>query len=156
MKTIIKKSLIASAAALIFSAPAWAYTDNVAGLDLQLNNRVTLGSAWRIESRDPDLVAISKGGRANSNNDDDGNLAFDTGDVVSAAAKITSDLTLSKGNFGLFVRGRYLFNPRLTDHDFFHPANYYTPDAFDPGYGTDPTGHVSVQPRPDHRHNNPK
>src|SRR3546814_9016191 len=98
MKTIIKKSLIASAAALIFSAPAWAYTDNVAGLDLQLNNRVTLGSAWRIESRDPDLVAISKGGRANSNNDDDGNLAFDKGDVVSAAAKITSDLTLSKGN----------------------------------------------------------
>src|SRR3546814_9720892 len=106
MKTIIKKSLIASAAALIFSAPAWAYTDNIAGLDLQLNNRVTLGSAWRIESRDPDLVAISKGGRANSNNDDDGNLAFDKGDVVSAAAKITSDLTLSKGNFGLFVRGR--------------------------------------------------
>src|SRR3546814_7598782 len=102
MKTIIKKSLIASAAALIFSAPAWAYTDNVAGLDLQLNNRVTLGSAWRIESRDPDLVAISKGGRANSNNDDDGNLAFDKGDVVRSEEHTSELQSLMRISYAVF------------------------------------------------------
>lgn len=144
MKTTMQKTLIASAAALLSSAPALAYTDEVAGLNLELNNRITIGSAWRIESRDPDLVAVSKGGRAYSNNDDDGDLAFDAGQVVSAAAKLTSDLTLSKNNFGLFVRGSYLFNERLHNYDFFDPANYYTPGAVDPGYGVAPSGNVSV------------
>src|SRR3546814_21099173 len=99
-----------------------------------------------------DALPICKGGRANSNDDDDGNLAFDKGDVVSAAAKITADLTLSKGNFVLFVRGSYLFNQRLNDHDFFNPDNYYTPGAFDPGYGTAPSGNVSVAPISEYRH----
>lgn len=151
MKTTMNKSLIASAIALSFSAPVWAYTDNIDGIDLQLNNRVTIGSAWRVESRDPNLVSVSKGGRAYSNNDDDGNLAFDKGDVVSAAAKITSDLTLSKGDFGLFVRGSYLFNDRLNNYNFFNPDNYYTPGAFDPGYGTAPSGNVSVAPISEYR-----
>src|SRR3546814_1055861 len=61
-------------------------------------------------------------------------------------------LTLSKGNFGLFVRGSYLFNQRLNDHDFFNPDNYYTPGAFDPGYGTAPSGNVSVAPISEYRH----
>src|SRR3546814_11455735 len=61
-------------------------------------------------------------------------------------------LTLSKGNFGLFVRGSYLFNQRLNDHDFFNPDNYYTPGAFDPGYGTAPSGNVSVAPSSEYSH----
>jgi hypothetical protein len=151
MKTTMNKTLISSAIALSFSAPLFAYDDTIAGVGLQLNNRITIGSAWRLESRDADLVSVSKGGRAYSNNDDDGNLAFGKGDVVSAAAKITSDLTLSKSDFGVFVRGSYLFNQRLDDHRFFDADNYYTPGAFDPGYGTAPSGNVSVAPISEYR-----
>lgn len=147
----MKKNLIASAVALAFTAPAMAYTDTVGGVDLQLNNRVTVGGAWRVESRDPNLISISKGGRANSNNDDDGDLAFDKGDIVSAAAKITSDLTITKKDFGIFVRGSYLFNQTLNNHSFFDSDNYYTPGAFDPGYGTAPSGNVSVAPYSEYR-----
>ncbi|NKF24067.1 DUF1302 domain-containing protein [Solimonas marina] len=141
----MKKNLIASAVALVFATPVMAYTDTVSGVDLQLNSRITLGGAWRLESRDPKLIGISKGGNAYSNNDDDGNLAFGKGDLVSSAAKITSDLTLTKGDFGLFVRGSYLFNEKLNNKkDFFNADNFYTPGAVDPGYGVAPSGNVSV------------
>lgn len=94
---IDKKNLIAAAAALLFAGPALAYTDEIHGISLQLDNRVTIGSAWRTESRDPDRIGIANGGNAYSTNGDDGDLAFDAGKIVSAAAKITSDLTLTKG-----------------------------------------------------------
>ncbi|MGH8444628.1 MAG: DUF1302 domain-containing protein [Solimonas sp.] len=145
---MIKKNLIASAASLLFVAPAFAYTDEVQGISLQLDNRVTVGSAWRTESRDPDLVGIANGGRAYSTNGDDGNLDFDAGKIVSAAAKITSDLTLTRGKYGVFVRGSYLFNDRLHNYDFFNKDNYYNLPAgtADPGYGQTPTNRRSVAP----------
>jgi hypothetical protein len=140
---MINKTLIAIAAA------SFAATSGVAtasDFDFRLDNRFTLGAAWRAESRDPDLVGIGNGGRAYSTNGDDGNLAFDSGDVVSAAAKLTSDLTLTKGDFGVFVRGNYVFNQTLNDFEPFNADNYYTPGAIDPGVGLTPTGRPSEVP----------
>ncbi|MES0873787.1 DUF1302 domain-containing protein [Sinimarinibacterium thermocellulolyticum] len=130
------------------SGSAFALSTQLAGLDVQLDNKLSLGAAWRVESRDPQLVGRGNGGLAFSTNGDDGNLAFDTGDVVATAAKITSDLTLSKGSFGVFLRGSYLFDARLYDHDFFNPNNYYTPTpgAPDVGVGLTPTGRPSEVP----------
>lgn len=150
---IDKKNLIAAAASLLFATPALAYTDEIHGLSLQLDSRVTIGSAWRTESRDPDRIGIANGGNAYSTNGDDGDLAFDAGKIVSAAAKITSDLTLTKGKYGVFVRGSYLFNDRLHNYDFFNENNYYkTPIG--PGYGLTPDGRVSVAPYSEYRSKN--
>lgn len=140
---MIKKTLIAIAAASFSAASGVA---GASDLSFHLDNRFTLGAAWRAESRDPNLVGIGNGGRAYSTNGDDGNLAFDAGDVVSAAAKLTSDLTLTKGDYGLFVRGNYVFNQTLNDFEPFNADNYYVPGAIDPGVGVTPTGRPSEVP----------
>lgn len=146
----MKRTLIALAAAAVVSAggTASALSTELAGVDVRLDNKLSLGAAWRVESRSDTLVGRGNGGQAFSTNGDDGNLAFDSGDVVAAAAKITSDLTLSKGNFGVFLRGTYLFDQRLNDYDFFNPDNYYTPTpgAPDVGVGLTPTGRPSEVP----------
>ncbi|WP_281783131.1 DUF1302 domain-containing protein [Sinimarinibacterium flocculans] len=133
----MKRTLIALAAAALVSAggTASALSTELAGVDVRLDNKLSLGAAWRVESRSDTLVGRGNGGQAFSTNGDDGNLAFDSGDVVAAAAKITSDLTLSKGNFGVFLRGTYLFDQRLNDYDFFNADNYYTPTPGAPDVG---------------------
>lgn len=137
-----RKTLIALAAAGCFgSAPAMALEGSFWGLDAQLDSRLTAGASWRMEARDSKRVGISNGGRASSTNGDDGNLAFDNGDMVAAAFKINSDLTLSRGNFGVFVRGSYLFDANLNDHQFFNPDNYATTAT---GPGMTATGRPSV------------
>ena len=146
----MKRHLIALAAIALggASGSAVALSTSLAGLDVRLDNKVSLGAAWRVESRDLQYVGRGNGGRGFSTNGDDGNLAFDSGDVVAAAAKITSDLTLTKGNFGVFLRGTYLFDGRLEDYDFFNPNNYYTPTpgAPDVGVGLTPSGRPSEVP----------
>lgn len=146
----MKRTLIALAATALVSAGGTvsALSTELAGVDVRLDNKLSLGAAWRVESRSDTLVGRGNGGQAFSTNGDDGNLAFDSGDVVAAAAKITSDLTLSKGNFGVFLRGTYLFDQRLNDYDFFNPDNYYTPTpgAPDVGVGLTPTGRPSEVP----------
>ncbi len=133
----MKRTLIALAATALVSAggTASALSTELAGVDVRLDNKLSLGAAWRVESRSDTLVGRGNGGQAFSTNGDDGNLAFDSGDVGAAAAKITSDLTLSKGNFGVFLRGTYLFDQRLNDYDFFNPDNYYTPTPGAPDVG---------------------
>lgn len=151
-----KKTLMALALAAGFTVtPALALDYELFGMPLQLDNRVTVGGAWRMEGRDANRIGIANGGNAYSTNGDDGNLAFDNGDLVAAAAKLTSDLTLSRGNFGIFLRGSYLFDANLHDHDFFNADNYYTtPSA--PGVGLTPTGRASVAPISEYRYRNKK
>ena len=122
VRNILKLSALACGVAASFGATA--YTDNIDGITLDLQNKFSFGTAWRVQSQSPDLVSIANGGKEYSNNKDDGNLAFNRGDVVSSVEKITSDITLSHGNFGLFARGSAFFNNQLHNEDFFNPADY--------------------------------
>jgi hypothetical protein len=127
MNPTYKKKLVslAAAAAFVQVLPAQAFNDTLkGGIDLTLQNKLSVGAAMRVQSRDDGLVGIGNGGTAFSTNGDDGNLAFDRGDVVSAAAKLTSDLTLTKGNWGAFFRGSYVFNNRLHNYDFYDINDY--------------------------------
>ncbi|MEQ1440157.1 DUF1302 family protein [Fontimonas sp. SYSU GA230001] len=66
-----------------------------------------------------------------SMNGDDGNLNYDRHDLTQAPLKLTSDLTLGLGNFGLFVRGLYFHdfvNRRFTE---FHPNEINSANALD-------------------------
>jgi hypothetical protein len=119
-------------------------------IDAVMNNTVTLGASWRIEERSDDLVGksnlnpsvcsgpyqscqglhrlqnfpaqrlASAPGMA-SINFDDGNLNYDKGDITQAPFKLSQDLTLSFGDYGIFVRGLGIFD-LLNDDDF---ENYY-------------------------------
>lgn len=70
---------------------------------------LSVGAAWRVESRDADLIGVSHGGRRSHVNGDDGNSNYDTG-FISQLAKVTHEVDLNCKNFGLFVRGNYFYD----------------------------------------------
>jgi len=49
-------------------------------------------------------------------NADDGNLNYDKGDLVQAPLKVTQDLTLSLGDWGLFLKGLFFYD--FVNNDF--------------------------------------
>jgi Protein of unknown function (DUF1302) len=75
---------------------------------------LSYGQAWRIQSRDCDLVAIADGGCGRSPNIDDGNLNYGTG-MYSRAFKAVSELSLNYKNMGAFVRGSALLDDAADD-----------------------------------------
>ncbi|MDF2760783.1 MAG: hypothetical protein K0S99_3418, partial [Thermomicrobiales bacterium] len=80
-----------------------------------LDTTVTLGASLRVQDRDPDLIGVVNGGRANSINGDDGNLNFDKGDLTSLAANVTHELDVTWRNFGFFGRVFYFYDAAIMD-----------------------------------------
>jgi hypothetical protein len=120
--------LTALACGCLATFGASAYTEERNGVTIELENKVTVGAAVRVQGRDPSLIGIANGGRSYSTNKDDGDLAFDRGDITSSVAKLTSDLTISKGHFGFFARGSAFFNDALYNKDdFFTNGRSYSP-----------------------------
>ncbi|WP_243393499.1 DUF1302 domain-containing protein [Solimonas fluminis] len=54
-------------------------------------------------------------------NADDGNWNYDKGDLAQAPLKVTQDLTLSMGDFGIFVKGLYFYDFVNNDFTEYHP-----------------------------------
>jgi hypothetical protein len=128
--TGLRKSAIALAAAALgcsFAPVAQAFDYSSDGLDLRVDSKLTVGAAWRVSARDKKDIGISNGGESYSTNNDDGDLAFDKGDLVESPIKLTSDATLTYGNYGLFVRGSYVYDPTLEQKKYFNPDNYGQP-----------------------------
>ncbi|MDP3858676.1 MAG: DUF1302 domain-containing protein [Stagnimonas sp.] len=109
---------------LLAGGQAFALDYEWQGVHAQLDSKITAYSVWRVEKRDQNLIGIANGGKAFSTNGDDGNLAWDNGDVVSSGFKLTSDLSLTYGDYGLFTRGNFGWNPTLSNGDLFDPADY--------------------------------
>jgi len=82
-----------------------------------LDTRVTLGASLRVQDRDPDLIGVVNGGRANSINVDDGDLNFDKGDLTSLSAQVTHELDVSWRNFGFFGRLFYFYDAAIMNID---------------------------------------
>ena len=93
------------------------------GGDVQgsIDTTVSLGASMRTEDADPALFGISNGGTSRSVNDDDGNQNYQSGDLVSVAAKATHDLELRRKNIGLFSRVTYFYDFQAADDDFLGP-----------------------------------
>jgi hypothetical protein len=124
-----KLSLAALVAGLA-SAPTHALDWTFGDWSLRSDTKITAGVGVRTESRADDLVGIGNGGTMNSTNYDDGDLAFDPGDVVISALKLNTDLSVTYGEWGVFARAKYLFDPMLSrKDDFFNEANYNPPNA---------------------------
>ncbi|HSW11420.1 MAG TPA: DUF1302 family protein [Solimonas sp.] len=70
-------------------------------------------------------------------NADDGNWNYGKGDLTQAPLKITQDLTLSMGDYGIFVKGLYFYDFVNNDFREYHP-NRITSD------NVEQVGNVSV------------
>ena len=97
-----------------------------------VDTTVSYGASWRVEDRDDRLV-----GKANinplvgalpfeqrlaapgrwSNNSDNGNLNYDKGDLISNAAKFTSDIAFSYKDWGGFFRVTGFYDFENADND---------------------------------------
>ncbi len=117
----------ALAAALLAAPVAQAFDFEHAGFAGTLDSRFTTGMTWRIADRDPQLIGIANGGTAFSTNGDDGNLAFGQGELVDSTVRLTSELSVTRGNFGFFTRGVFGYNPTVSDAALFNPADYRGP-----------------------------
>ena len=105
-----------------FSASALNY--DYEGIGFTLDTRLSTSVVVRASNPSPLIVGIANGGKAYSVNADDGDLNYKKGDVTQFTNSITSDLTVTWKNFGLFARGNYLYDPTLADKNFFDPADF--------------------------------
>ena len=81
---------------LLQTPPARAIEFGDGELQGSLGTTITHGVTIRVEDRDPELAADTNG--------NDGDLNYDRG-IVSNTSKITTDLDVRRGDFGVFVRG---------------------------------------------------
>jgi hypothetical protein len=105
-------AILAGAASL----PAWAveFSTKSGSVTGSWDTTISYGQAWRIQSRDCNLVAVANGGCGRSPNIDDGNLNYGTG-LFSRALKVTSEVSLTSGDFGAFIRGSLLYDKDAED-----------------------------------------
>ena len=127
MKSFIR--LAAVAAGVMFAGSAGAIEFEMGGATGTVSTKISVGAAMRMEDPDRDRIGIGntvdgKRGRAFSTNGDDGNLAWEKNDIVASAMKLTSDISLTMGDYGLFVRGSGIYNQAMEDADLFNPADY--------------------------------
>ena len=109
---------------MLVAGAAGAIEFDMGGTAVTVSNKLSIGASMRMEDPDPDLIGIGNGGNAFSTNGDDGNLAWEKNDLVASAIKLTSDVSMSWGDYGLFVRGSGLYNMAMEDADLFDPADY--------------------------------
>ena len=83
-----------------------------------------MGAAMRVSERDELLFSRGNGGKALSFNNDDGNLNYDRGDLVSLSAKVNHELQLNLespgAELGLFGRVLYFYDHVVADGDTEH------------------------------------
>lgn len=113
-----------------FSQSLMAFETQWGDMSLRLDSSVTIGSAWRVESPNPNLIAQSNGGKGFSSNSDDGNLAFGKGDPVVSGMKLTSDLTFNYASVGLFLRGYYRYDRVGNSKSYFNSEFYQGPPQY--------------------------
>lgn len=127
--------LLASCA---LTLPALAAEFQWGDIEGSFNSQISIGASWRMESQDPRLVTFgnrpdiagSLTAGASTGTADDGNANFDDGEVYSLILKGVHDLELRKGDFGVFLRGKYWYDEELANGNrvIGNSANQYTPN----------------------------
>lgn len=123
--------LTALAALPLFAATAHAVSFKLGSLAGNFDTTSSAGATLRMEDPDPTRIAIVNGGAARTANEDDGDLNYGKGDVISAVAKATHDLEMGKEAFGAFVRATYFTDFRNDGPVETSGARYFGPQAQD-------------------------
>jgi len=109
-----------------------AETFEVGGVAGSFDSTISLGATVRMEDPDPSRIGIANGGTARTVNEDEGDINFGRGDVLSAAVKMTHDLEISWKDFGLFGRYTYFYDGETNGRDVQTAGDqYFGPRAKD-------------------------
>jgi len=113
MKPLGQKKYLALAMPLLMAAQAQGAEFNLGAIEGSLNSQLSMGSSWRVEQQDPDLL---RGINGASSNNDDSNNNYQDGDAFSQIFKGNHDLQFSYQNFGGVVRGKYWYDSALANN----------------------------------------
>ena len=120
-------------AASVLAMPAVAGEFQWGDWEGSFNSQISLGSSWRMSEIEPLLVTPGSApglGTASTGTADDGDLNYEDGDIYSLILKGVHDFELRKGDFGLFLRGKYWYDQELENGKRPHgtSSNLYTPN----------------------------
>jgi len=104
-----RKKYLAMAIPLAMSLQAHGFEFYSGGIEGSFDSEISLGSSWRVEEQDTQLLQ--------NGNFEDGNANFKKGDAFSQIFKGSHDLQVSYQNFGGFVRGKYWYDTALNDNN---------------------------------------
>ncbi|ROH90875.1 DUF1302 family protein [Stagnimonas aquatica] len=170
MRTHRRPSTLLAALALALSAgSAQAVNLNFESLGIEgtLNNTVTVGAQWRMETRSGDLVGkanlnqgvcrgvyqscqglfkdqiypseqLARSPGAASMRTDNGNLNYDRYDMTQGGVRLTQDITLNKGDFGFFARAISFYDVLNDQKKDYYPSLITTDNAGRVGITGDP------------------
>lgn len=85
---------------------------------ISFDSTFSAGILVRTQARDPRVVGIVNGGTARSVNEDNGNLNYDKGEIVSELLKASHDFEIAYGKTGLFARFGYYKDIAASNKDF--------------------------------------
>lgn len=140
-----------ASALLALSATSTQAANFTVGEDVEVvfDSTFSYGASWRAEDRNWDTIAKANHPRFNwtgynaasniiypsseiwaqpggySANGDAGNLNYDKGDLFSSLFKGTHELSITKGDFGMFTRFMYFYDTALMDNkgDYTNPVS---------------------------------
>lgn len=113
-------SAAAFAAALMASSPATAVDGKIGDIDISIDTTVTAGMSMRVSHQDCVNISPTNGGCASAGgftrsiNQDNGNLNFKRGDLISANIKAIVDISADWDDFGVFLRPRAFYDAVYT------------------------------------------
>lgn len=129
---LVPLAMIATSAAL-WAAPAAAFDISLGEWQGNWSTTLSVGSSWRAEGSDSELVHPGDGALVGITNgrggsiSDGGNLNYGNGDRFSTIGKFVTDVALSKGSMGGLLRAKAWYDQALEDEDvrFGNQANGY-------------------------------
>lgn len=111
-----RKKLLAVAVPMLMISQAHSAQFDVGEVGVTLDSSFSIGSSWRMEKQNSNLLDYVNSGSADANTSNDGNLNYKEGDAFSQIFKGNHDLQLSYKNFGAFVRGKYWYDAAVEDN----------------------------------------
>ncbi len=112
-KLLGRKKYLAMAIPLLMAAHVQGMEFNLGQIEGSFDSQISMGSSWRVESRDEALLSNPDGVPSNG---DDGNNNYQSGDAFSQIFKASHDLQFSYQNFGGFVRGKYWYDSAIDNN----------------------------------------
>lgn len=132
-RAVLRPSLLTGAIGMALAAGSVQAIDlSGPNYSLNIDTTISYSTGFRVADRDDDNVGketfnpaiitvpieqqVQAPGRF-SNNSDDGNLNFDSGEMIFNQARITSEMEFSYKNYGMFLRGNFFHDFKLNDKD---------------------------------------
>jgi len=115
-----RKKLLALAVPMLMFGQAQAVEFEFGEASLTVDTQLSIGSSWRMEKQNDNLLDYEDAGLVDSNTSNDGNLNYKNGDAFSQIFKGNHDFQLTYQNYGAFVRAKYWYDAAIEDNSVEH------------------------------------